>query len=327
MRYSPGYFRSVFILLVTGLPLCFACGQSTPDPKLLLQGAESARLQIPPSSLKLRITYSDPVTTNSTVAVVDFDGDIRGFEYLGEGETNSGWSAVFDGSRAITYEERLKQVAYRSLATDQNELILFDPRLLGLISAYAWDESLQVALPWRTESGKFELIGREEVGGRSAWHVRFSFGQDIPVDLWIDDANGFRVYQKIFNAVQIFSYYENNNYPWLPSRVVSKAYSHLNPLDDEIPRYTKEIQILEARTNNFPKSRWTLEGMKLKPGTDVIDLKLSRSIGRWNGKRMDAERDVRPETRPGRWTYVLMAILFVGPGIYIWRRSKRRSEP
>lgn len=318
------YFRPVCIFFVTGFSVHFACGQNTPDPKLLLQGAESVRLQIPPSSLKLKITYSDLVTTNSKVVVADFDGGIRGFDYRVEGATSDAWSAVFDGSRAITYEERLKQVAYRSLASDQNELVLFDLRLLGIISAYAWDETLQVAFPWRTESAKFELVGREQVGGRSAWHVRYRFGQDIATDLWIDDANGFRVYQKNFNAVQIFSYYENNNYSWLPSRVVSKAYSHLIPLENEIPRYTKEVEVLEARTNNFPKSRWTLAGMKLSPGTDVIDLKLSRSIGRWNGKLMVAESDAHQQTRLGAWAYVLMAILFAGPGIYLWRSKTRR---
>jgi|WetSurMetagenome_2_1015567.scaffolds.fasta_scaffold62496_3 hypothetical protein len=333
-------FRPLFIILIgllgSGLHVGSLSAQDSPDPLLLVQGAESARQQIAASSLKLRYIYCDLITTNESVVLADFDGNVRRFEHPARDANRSDWSSVFDGSRAITYEERLNQAAYRSVTTEQNELMLFDPRLLGLISAYAWDQSLQAAFPYRLESEKLELLGREAVGGRAAWHVRFSArtGSPDPTDYWIDDSTGFRVYRTDCNGIQTFSEYDNTNYPWLPSRVISRAYGHLRPVPGEIPRYTKEVQILEARANlSFPTNTWGLAGLKLKPGTDVIDLSLSRGLGVWDGKRLVKDFAGTPKaTRSGAARNITLVIMclttaFLALLLFYLRRPTTHPQP
>jgi hypothetical protein len=170
--------------------------------------------------------------------------------------------------------------------------------------------------------GEYRLIGREEVDGRPAWHVRFTFGEGERIDFWIDERNGFRVYRVDRNAVQTVSYYENESYPWLPNRVVSRAYRQWQPRDDEAPRYTTKVLILRATPNvKFAKDRWTLAGMQPKAGTDVIDVSVSRSIGHWNGKRL-VRSPGDPHTGIGIWAYVLLVFLVLAPAFYFWRSKK-----
>lgn len=316
-RRRPAHF--LVALVSVGVLITGACAQNDPDPLALLQGVESARLQIPPSSLTLRYIYRDPLVTNETLMVAEFDGELRRFESQGNGTTNSYWSTVFDGSKAITYEERLQNVEYRSLATP-NDLSLFDPRLLGLTHANAWDEALAKILPLKATDGKFELVGRQEINGRLAWHVRFQSVGGRPIDqldYWIDDLHGFRVYRKDWAGIQTFSYYENDNYPWLPSRVVSKA-----------PEYEQEVQVIQAKADvRFPQSRWGLAGMKLKPQTVVLNHDPPRIVGVWDGSRMVPEFEGAP--RPPLWSYIIMILVLALPAVFVWglKRMRERRRP
>lgn len=302
------------------LERCIGQDQKGPDPLLLLQGVQSSREQIPPSRLKIKYAYCDSLITNTIVVYVDFDGILRSFKHVRpNNELISDWCTVFDGSKAITYEKRINQVSYRSIMSPASQLMLFDPRLLGLINAYAWNESLDVAVPCSVTNANYELIGREQVDGKEAWHVRFSTTKYLQIDYWIDDKRDFRVYRRDWNGVQTRSYYENEKYPRLPSRIVSKAYTHLKPIDKEKPTYEKDLQILEASAFiRFKEDRWNLAKMNIEPGADVVDYRLSRSIGTWNGNRIVSESD-GSRSPLGLWSYGIVFALFVVPGIYLWR--------
>jgi len=294
-----------------------------PDPWILLQGLHSTRMQIPPSSLKLQITYTDPLVTNVLITTVDFDGERRGFTHLNPSRTNASWQSIFDGTRVITYDEPVNQVSYRTLV-DQNGAKLFDPRVLGLVSVYAWEETLDSRFPTEALGWTAEIIGREEITGRPAWHLLAKI-KDVEVDFWIDETTGFRLYRYDFNGVQTISHYDNRAYPWLPNLVVSKTYQHLHPPPDEVAQETRTVEILEARSDvKFPKSRWTLAAMTLKPKADIVDQQLQRSVGLWDGKRV---LPVQPDdyvAPPPKLTgvFVILIVAALCAPMLFWRRGK-----
>lgn len=326
-------FPGVFLLLgyLAGtFALPGASATDCPDPTVLLQGVESVHLQIPASKLRLRYTYKNSFLTNELMLDVDFDAERRAFSYQPvaavKGVEAVGYQAIFDGSQAIIYDEEQGVVDLCNLH-QQTFVRLFDPRAIGLSSYYNWEDDVKGMLPYRTAKS-VKLIGKETVGGNSAWHVRLSmsFPNDTPgtytaIDYWIDGDHGFRVYRKDYNLVQTFSFYEKNDYPWLPTRVVSKD------CGNQVQQW--ECEILEANSVVvFPPSRWTLAAMGLKQGTDVIDLRINRRVGFWNGERFVA---LHP-TEQGRslaqrlLTDIICGLLFLCPVLIMWRLKWRAGS-
>jgi len=301
----------------------FASAQTKPDPIALLRGVESARLQVPASSLKLRYTYRDALVTNVTDMVVDFDGELRGFNYDVHSGKGDDYRTVFDGSQALTYNGPVRQLEIRN-PYDQNHMVLFDPRVLGLSTYYTWDDTIESTLPYK-KAAKVELIGQEKIDGKLAWHVLITI--EMPtgawqVHCWIDDKNGFRVYRKDRNGVETYSYYENPNYPWLPSRVVGKERGR-GSLDNET-----EWRVLDATPHvKLPSDRWSIVGMRLPPKTDVVDIRLKHRIGHWDGKQLVPEAPDVPLTKPkkhlGTWGYAVVVGLFLVAPAVVWILKRR----
>jgi hypothetical protein len=312
------------VLLITTLGIVSVVADVEPDPLLLLQGVASTRLQTPPSSLTIRFIYRDRVTTNEIVADVDFDGASRGFTCDGDGTTNSGWRTLVEEMKAVSFEEKVKIAEYQSLGPG-NRLLLFDPRILGLTHAYAWDESVDTLVPSKAVNFQAVLIGKERVGNQSAWHVRVLLRppeQGDQVDYWIDDTPGFRVYRRDWNGVRTFSYYENPEYDWLPSRVISRTYDSANAVEDATPHYEKEMRIVRAKGGaTFPKRRWTLAALSLKPGTVVFDRDLNEVVGKWNGKRVVS---LSASDGAPAWSYVLVTAVLLAPVMLLWRIRTRQ---
>jgi hypothetical protein len=299
-----------------------AFAENAPDPIVLLQGVLSGRSQIPASSLVIRQIYRDSLVTNEYVGRVDFDGDRRAFVYPGPQENGAEYRTLFDGERGFCYNESIKRVEIRSLAA-QTAMLLFDPRVLGISTYNNWSDSLASTTLSICPNCKYELIGREKLEGCLAWHIQVRFENGMTSDYWIDETKGFRVYRKDLYYVQTYSYYENDNYPWLPSRVVSKQYDQSNALQREWI-----TEVLDAKSNViFPKDRWTLVGIGLKQGTDIVDHNLNRSVGVWSGSVVTPSPDLAPPpTKPTRkWTYVMLFTFSILPiGIFCFLRQRDR---
>jgi len=251
---------------------------SRPDPVVLLQGVESSRLQIPASSLEIRYAYRSPTIAAEGAYSVDFDGDRRRF--VAKSESGLKHGVVYDGTKAIVYNGILHQAEVRALSNPDTGLF-FDPRLLGINSGFFWDYSIESCLPYRN-AAKVGLIGQELVGDKPAWHVRLSFVEkpslkDYLIDIWIDASNGFRVYRYDQNGLQMYSTFENNEYPWLPSRVVVKEYNNKGDVVTQT-----ECEILHAKANvAIPPATWTLAGLQIPDGTPVLDLVNMKTKGFW----------------------------------------------
>lgn len=320
-------------LLVGTLNHAAASSSATPDPKLVLQGVESLRLQIPPARLKLRYTYKNALVTNQSILDVDFAGERHAFSFRPQPPAK-GWQAVFDGTKVITYGEGQRAVDLRN--RDQEEgVTLFDPRTLGLSTGYNWLDDVESCIPLRW-AVRAELIGRERIGDHLAWHVRLvmPFPGNIPqatapippYDYWIDSDNSFRVYRTDNNGEQSLSFYKDIGSPWLPTRVTTTMAKNYKLLGTEI----REWEIIDAKWSmTFPASRWELASLGLKPQTDVIDDRIQRRVGFWNGTRyvpLHPELEQRsPRAKLVTWL-VCLALILIPPLIMWWRRSRAASR-
>jgi hypothetical protein len=323
--------RSWYLCLTYQVTFFFICvasiyAEDKPDPITLLQGVESVRLQVPPSSLKIKATYRSNLVTNETIYNVDFDGERRAYNL--ENQRKEIYKTLFNGRRAIVYNESIKQACYRNL-NDETSNSLFDPRLIGLSTFQFWTDTIKRMLPYDVKPNKVLLIGKENVDGLPAWHVRIAYGKTNVIatwDYWIDDRN-FRVYRLDYNGVETYSYYMNESFPWLPTRVIGKDY---RGGDGHTVTSQRELEILEAKANvNFAETRWTLEGMRLGPGIDVIDYNISRSIGTWNGEKLipnGVDFSERTKKKPGYFAFILCLTMLVFPMIILWILKARKYQ-
>jgi hypothetical protein len=86
--------------------------------------------------------------------------------------------------------------------------------------------------------------------------------------------------------------------------------------------------VLEARSNvKFPKDRWTLAAMTIKPGTDIVDHGLQRSVGRWDGKRvLPVQGDVKPPPKFTAGFLIMISVALCAPFLFLLRRGKPTAE-
>ncbi len=321
----PNPYALVVVVALTGGT---GYGQDNPDPVSLLQGVEALRLQVPPSTLKIHYVNKDSFLTNEKDYTVDFDGDKRRF--ITDPKSGHDERAVFNGSEVITYRADNEQAEICNI-TGGNLMCLFDPRLIGLSPYFQWPERVDVLIPYRTAT-KIEMVGRELVGSNQAWHVRVLMPPPAySSDFWIDAE--FRVHRHDMISVETWSFYDNREYPWLPTRVESKEYDAKHMLTSE-----RVCKILEARTNiKLPESTWTISGLNMPTGLPnmplgipVIDLRLHQRVGYWTGKGLNHEvifKSSTPATPAKRnfVAFIIVILVLIGPAalLYFLRRSKQ----
>lgn len=252
------------------------CCAQPPDPITLIQGVEIARKKIPPSRLHFHLVFRNQSRTNESDQLMEFDGERRRLLALTPQEP----SLFYDGSQVCLYDPGIKQASFRDISDGTGDP-LFDPRALGL-TGLSWRESVSDALPY--SKGKVEMVGREVIRGTNAWHVQISVKtpEEYTVDLWIGDTESFPVYRHdVTSGTQkdsIESFYENKSYPWLPNRMEFSNYRN------GAFRLGLSVTITKAEANiAFPDSNWSLTGLNLPTGTQIIDRRTKLRIGFWNG--------------------------------------------
>jgi hypothetical protein len=316
-------FSSTWVLVIAGpviLPeqMCFG---SDPDPVVLLQGVEEARLQIPPSRLHLQLLYTNSVGPGMQDVEIEFDREKR--RYI---QNDSKDRQLFNGSNCISFMGS-SQVNIRDLGgPDIN--YLFDPRLLGITTTYMPKGTIEKAVRYRNAK-KVELVGPEQVQGKSAWHVRVIDEYDQQDDFWIDPDRDFAVYRSDtaigsqINSTR--SYYDEKIYKWLPSRV--ETVYRIGP-DGPITS-GRVITILHAEVPvKLPDSTWTIAGVQPSIGTPVFDVRRNVLMGYWNGTSL-SRTPVTPSevvAAPSKLLMVLLALLLVCP-LLIWKFRSPSPRP
>jgi hypothetical protein len=298
--------------------LCHAT--PSPDPTTLVEGIESSRLQIPASQLHIHMVFKTAIIAKSHDVLVEFDGENRRYEDISGGPKLRGF---FDGSQVALFDG--SQVTLRDVTDDTGDL-MFDPRLLGLTMAYSWKENIIMALPYRTASS-IKLVGMEQVGDRSAWHIQLltKSPATYQVDLWASGDDGFKVYKYAVSfeggRTVATSYYDNTIYYWLPSKVESQSYNSEGEL-----RFEQIVSLVEAKSNaDLPKTAWTLAGLQLPTGTDIVDRRIKQRVGTWNGTaiRPIAPEPLTPQDQPKMRTFILcvFVISFVPLFYVLWKQK------
>lgn len=335
MRDGPGSMRwraAVALgVIFTGV-IGSDCRAQSPDAITLIQGVELARLQIPPSRLHFHLVFRDPLRKNEKDHILEFHGDKRRLAALTPQDT----SLFYDGSQACLYLPSLKQASFRDIA-DSTADCLFDPRVLGLSSGLTWAGSLSELLPYK--QGRVEMVGGEQVRGLSAWHVRILMEDPIKyqIDLWIGDTERFPVYRydMAFDTERrsIISFYEDQSYPWLPSKVDSTTFTTNGALI-----FGLTVALTEAEANvAFEETNWTLAGLNLPVGTEVVDRRTKLTTGYWSGTNVTpfnvwaANRSAKPKptTRTEHSRVTVLVILFATAAVFpflFWKRLPQKKQ-
>jgi len=206
---------------------------------------------------------------------------------------------------------------------------LSDPRLWGA-SSKIWSTDIANFLgrPFREKLQSIETRGKEEIHGRSAWHVRQVMPAGTPLNYWIDDSDHyFRVLrhsqgEPVVNRMT--SVYENDDYPWLPSRITYEYMPHGGSTT-----ILTVLETVEREEGFFPESHWTLAGMNLKVGMSVMDhTKDGGTIGYWDGKKI-SEDFVPKERKPSRKTrglFILLLAVALSPLLWLWHAGIQRKN-
>jgi len=305
-------------LRLLGIALCVfstlrpCLSADAPDPVALLRGVEAARLQIPPSRILLRGEYRSAFAQNQNTFWILFERERRLFVRTNDPPVPDASRMLYTGSEVLKYDGN-KFLAIRNLDSLTADYF-FDPRLLGIMTIYAWGETVSTSVPYRRAS-KVEMVGREDVEGRSAWHVRV-FDLRRQLDLWIDDKNGFRVYRYDQRVPGVSdetarSYYENPNYSWIPSRVEGEDRSTNGSV-----RVKRKFEILQAEAEvPIPPNMWTMAGINPPRETQVVDVRSMTDLGYWDGKRVVAGPPSNINLQPPGWSrnriFTLVALIMV----------------
>ena len=331
MRSKMGISLAMFAIVLTA---CSARCEEPPEPTVLLEGVRFKRSQVPPSKLILRNQYKSQVAHNDVREIVEFDSVNRLFSSSSwdVGITNDGSRTMYNGLDVFLYHG--KSVSILNISAESTDS-LYDPRLLGL-SPPVWQATLANVFPL-SRTSSITNLGREQVDGSYAWHVRMQLEDGSELDYWIDDQQGFRVFKNQERwrggSRQIQSWFENAAFSWLPSRVMIEEFGANGALIDQ-----QEITVVSVEPNNKQsEGAWTIERLNLPSGTRVRDARINRTLGYWDGMRIvpefdwnhraDPQQGIPSHAKPVTIMLILMATLSAPIFFAIWRvRNKRKLD-
>jgi RNA polymerase sigma factor (sigma-70 family) len=292
-----------------------------PNPRQLLEGVARARKRTASGSMEFLI-YSyiqnrGENRTNQVPIKVVFDGEMRRFdsrvrEYAypySENENNSqtidakmrehGWDneaavragllegfeahsvAIYDGSALIIYRE--KDGKPESTTIDDpakgSSAYVFDPRCLGLTASLGIKATIESWIQHIREAKSVILIGREALEGFPTWHVRVHLLNGSATDYWLDTSHPHRVIKYASNEETAISKFDGtSDGDAIPSEVVMiDQRNSVSRFDRRIIRFNTQVNV------QVDPSTWTLAGLGMKVGTDVVDVRHHRRIGYWTG--------------------------------------------
>jgi len=128
-----------------------------------------------------------------------------------------------------------------------------------------------------------ELVGKETVEGIAAWHIRVQRGLGKR-DFWVEADKPTRVIKHAYNGSVEFSKYDDAN-PQDPLPIEVRA-SHMHgTTPGGAVAYTQLHFVRRSARFNTPivPESWTLAGLGMQRGTEVVDYRSNRLVGYWDG--------------------------------------------
>jgi hypothetical protein len=307
-----------------------------PWPAALLRGVEMARTESPSLKATLEIQYLLPPPATTIECLVELDGDKRRFEVFA-GKVPS-QVIIRDGDEFhgfVRKEHEDVQIYDLQRAYGVRGDVAFDPRVLGLDDLMPCNVTVKDCL-WYDNPQKLEVVGQESLHGIKVWRVRAVRNEDT-ANYWIEEPS-FRVHRVTFKSpwtsIEIeFEFDASSPQSPFPSRVVAKR-------EDKVQKHevTYIIKSLDAGAPISP-DRFTLKSMELPFNTPVVDYRISRIVGYWDGQGLSKDPAQPGQQPPGPSSALpplnIWRLLFIGVNgtvvfallIYmLWRWRRRVAQ-
>ena len=292
-----------------------AAGTNEPSPMKLLQAVVRARQRIVSGSINFKIETFHPAErqTNHWLVSAVFDGTRRRFEQTGreysytydsdpakaaeiqakadaygrdkEGAVQAGllkgfeshYLTTYDGAALLRYceiDDKPNSATVEDASKGCSQFV-FDPRCLGLSPSLS-SSSLEQWNAW-VLSKSVELAGKELVDGVATLHLRVPSEQ--PSDLWLDAGHPTRVLKVQEGVAMATSRYDpaDRGSP-IPVEMINTYFRSGAP-----DFGTRVVQTASQFNTSVDPVTFTLAGLGMKIGTDVIDSRIMRRIGYWTG--------------------------------------------
>lgn len=205
--------------------------------------------------------------------------------------------AYYDGQTVTDYWETDYEGTNRPhCRTDINKpgsssIFIFDPRCLGVSTTLYVESKIDDCLPYSTAKS-IALLGRESVDGNPAWRIRVRNKYGYDLDYWLDAVHSERVLKVQANGdVTLSRYSDSDLKDPLPIEVRNIHYQN------GIARYETRVVRRTTRYNTpVDPINWSLDGLHMKGGTEVIDTRNHRLLGYWTGAGLsDLPRNDQPQ--------------------------------
>ncbi len=305
-----------------------------PEPLALLQTVAHLRQQIRSGEMQLdvsRYDFSRPLEgTNRTRLKIAFDGDKRRFDSLDReyayvlmgpdaarvtdakmrelGLDNEAAVAAglltgfashhvtaYDGAVLMDYWETDGKPCQTQIddPAKGSSSYIFDPRCLGLRPYLFADSTIAGCLD--CSNAESVTLSNAFVGGIAAWHVRILLKSRMASDFWIDAGNPSWVLKSAWNGNEVTSKYDaaHPDDP-IPTEVLCANYSGRDRERSETRFVRRSAQF------NVPvdPASWTLAGLDMPIGAAVLDYRINRRIGYWNGSGLSENPPPRLNSAP-----------------------------
>lgn len=270
--------------------------------EIIVQGIKSSRLQWPASKLELDLKYISPrrSLTNSTSMSVGFVDEYRIFEGTSRGKIhNKSSKNLYNGDYAIVYDgdQHLEIRTLGKVGVDY----LFDPRLIGITANYGAHENIDERLPINLGEQNLRTVSEEIIDGFNAFVVEFTDKYDQNVKIWVGSGGDFKVRKyTISNTTRssvVRNLYNNNNFPWLPTTSEVRTYN--NQTGEIVGE--RLIVVKDFKLSNDPNINDKMGLSLINPniGTQIIDTRVSKLLGVWDGNKIVDALPSPADKKPG----------------------------
>jgi hypothetical protein len=281
------YFWKVplFISLILPIALCSSLSVASEAEALrLLKGVEQERLKYE----CFRICYTEHrKEENKTVEqIVDFDhGKIRK-EHL-KTDVFPGIMSIFLGD--IMYVKTSYDATSVDLVTPNSINAVgagtYDPRLLGLTDIMNHTTPLESCLAYPLyNSFSTQIV---ELDGKKVNLVICDREENCQNKFFIEEP-GFRLLRKTYQSpyidIQVDSEYSNLKFLPFPTKV---KIIRKEGMEKKVVRFDRTITVTNFEVKeSFPLETFTLASLKLPLNAEVIDYRIHRSLGYWDGEKL-----------------------------------------
>jgi hypothetical protein len=268
---------------------CIDAIWADPDPLVLLKGVEAERLKYEPIQVNFTTKYvnDDDFGTITISSLAETAQGMRRFESFPAENPKvfPGSVTIFKDNEVYAYRRtKGNGVRYYDLKEAIRRAdIVYDPRILGLVDIPSANETVRQCLCYDVYTKQL-LVGRETINNTNVWHVRCIYEGLATADFWIEEPS-FRVHRKQVEAarfkVVIDSKFDSKSVGPFPSEF------HIQRFEDNKQVFNRTVRITKVVYGDpIPLERFTLASMDLPLSTDVVDYRINRTTGYWDGEKL-----------------------------------------